>query len=358
MQRSKPRRYGGVGVGTTNDGTSSEQATRPRLRFGLAYDFRNPPDSPLATHELYADVLDQVVLAEGWGYDMVWFTEHHFVEDGYLPSWVPVAGAVLGRTSRMRVSTDIALLPFYNALRLAEDVAVLDNLSGGRVELGVGIGYAPHEFAGFGIPIPRRVSLTEEGIDVLRLAWSGERFSYHGKRYDVDDLLITPRPVQVGGPPLWMAAMTRRGAQRAARYGTNFLPQGSSSDTLDVWRSECADAAIRRVGLIRSWYVTDDRERDWPPLRDAERYRMQLYSRFFSEADASFGLGQSDGIPQTWIVGTATEVEAGLADAIERYGLTDLICWGAPPGIRPESMNAPLERFARDVMPALRARFG
>ena len=295
-------------------------------------------------------------MAEGWGYDMAWFTEHHFVEDGYLPSWVPVAGAVLGRTSSLRVSTDIAILPFYNPLRLAEDLAVLDNLSGGRVELGVGIGYAPHEFAAFGIPVSRRVSLMEEGLDILKLAWSGERFSYHGKRYDFDDIIVTPKPVQPGGPPLWIAAMTEAGALRAARYGAHFLPQGSTT-VLDTWRQASPDAAGRRVGIIRSWLVTDDREGDWPSVRAAERYRMELYGRFFAEADASFGLGAKDAIPQIWAVGTATEVEAQLADSIERFGLTDLACWAAPPGIAPETMNGPLERFARDVMPKLRARF-
>src|SRR3954454_22586679 len=126
---------------------------RPPLRFGLLYDFRNPPGSGLSTPDLYAQVLDQVVALEAAGYDMAWFTEHHFVDDGYLPSWIPVAGAVLARTSRMRVGTNIALLPFYHPLRFAGDPAVLDNLSGGRFEMGVGMGYAPHEFAGFWIPV-------------------------------------------------------------------------------------------------------------------------------------------------------------------------------------------------------------
>src|SRR3954471_3812625 len=208
---------------------------RPPLRFGVMYDFRNPPGSGLATHELYAQVLEQVGALEEAGYDVVWFTEHHFVEDGYLPSWIPVAGAVLARTQRMRVATNIALLPFYHPLRLAEDLAVLDNLSGGRVEMGVGMGYAPHEFAGFGIPVSRRVSLTEEALDILRLAWLGEAFSYHGLRYRVDGVRVTPAPVQPGGPPLWMGAMTDAGAQRAGRYGLHFLPQGRRQ-VLHTWR--------------------------------------------------------------------------------------------------------------------------
>ena len=95
----------------------------------------------------------------------MWFTEHHFVDDGYLLSWIPVAGAMAARTSRVRFSSDICLLPFANPVRLAEDLVVLDNLSGGRIEIGVGMGYAPHEFRGFGIPYGQRLSRMDEFTD-------------------------------------------------------------------------------------------------------------------------------------------------------------------------------------------------
>ena len=98
----------------------------PRLRFGLSYDFRNPPESGLAMPQLYAETLEQMVWVESLGFDQLWFTEHHFVEDGYLPSWVPVAGAVAARTERIRISQDICILPFRNPINLAEDLAVLD----------------------------------------------------------------------------------------------------------------------------------------------------------------------------------------------------------------------------------------
>ena len=124
------------------------------------------------------------------GLELVWFTEHHFLEDGHLPNFVPVAGAVAALTKRVRISTDICLLPFAHPLRLAEDVAVLDNLSGGRMELGIGMGYAAHEFRGFGVPQSRRVSLTEEGLAILRLAWSGESFSFAGKRWQFDNVRV------------------------------------------------------------------------------------------------------------------------------------------------------------------------
>jgi len=123
---------------------------RPPLRVGTVYDFRNTPDSGMDMPNLYAAIMDQVVMLDTLGLDLVWFTEHHFLDDGYLPSWVPMAGAIAARTKRVRLSSDVCLLPFNHPLRLAEDLAVLDNISNGRIEVGVGMGYAPHEFRGFG----------------------------------------------------------------------------------------------------------------------------------------------------------------------------------------------------------------
>jgi alkanesulfonate monooxygenase SsuD/methylene tetrahydromethanopterin reductase-like flavin-dependent oxidoreductase (luciferase family) len=334
-------------------------AHEPPLRFGVVYDFRNPPDSGIETARLYAEILEQVAWLDQLGLDLVWFTEHHFVDDGYLPSWIPVAGAMAARTRRVRFSSDICLLPFNHPVRLAEDLAVLDNLSGGRIEIGVGMGYAPHEFRGFGIPLPQRLSRTEEGLEVLRRCFTGGRVSFHGKRYDVDDVVIRPRYVQPGGPPLWLAAMSSSGAERAARFDCHLLPQGPREQVLDPWRQALTasgrDPAGYRVGIIRGCFVTDDRERDWPAVRAAERYRGQLYNRFFAEA----GRGDSwyrDGsrIPQTWVVGDVDHCVAELRAFIAEHGLTDLVTWAVPPGLRPARMNASLERFARDVVPRLR----
>ena len=330
------------------------------LRLGVVYDFRNPADSGIGTSRLYAEILDQVAWLDGLGLDLVWFTEHHFVEDGYLPSWTPVAGAMAARTCRVRFSSDICLLPFQNPVRLAEDLAVLDNLSGGRVDLGVGMGYAPHEFRGFGIPLAQRLSRMEEGLEILTRCFTGERVSFHGKRYDVDDVVIRPRYVQPGGPPLWIAAMSEGGARRAARFDTHLLPQGPRDQVLDSWRAAVRAAGrnplARRVGIIRSCFVTDDRERDWPAVRAAERYRGELYDRLFAESgqDRSW-YRAGERIPQTWVVGNVDHCVTELAAFIADHGITDMVTWAVPPGLRPEQMNASLERFVCEVAPRLKA---
>jgi alkanesulfonate monooxygenase SsuD/methylene tetrahydromethanopterin reductase-like flavin-dependent oxidoreductase (luciferase family) len=331
----------------------------PAFRIGVCYDFRNPPDSGIPMPRLYAEALEQIAWADRAGFDQVWFTEHHFVEDGYLPSWIPVAAAAAARTTRVRFSTDVCLLPFNHPIRLAEDLAVLDNLSGGRVEIGLGIGYAPHEFRGFGVPTSRRASLADEGLEVLRRCFTGERFSFSGKRFKFDGVLVTPRYVQPGGPPMWVAAMSAAGARRAARFGCNLLPQGERAATLDTFREAVAAAGRSpgdyRVGIIRGVLVTDDPERDWPAVRRSERYRMQLYQRFFEESGEGFGSGGAR-IPQTWIVGDVATCVEGITGFAREYGITDLVTWGAPPGLPPAAMNASLERLIRDVVPRVRER--
>ncbi len=329
----------------------------PELRVGVCYDLRNPPDSGVSDQFLYAEILDQVRWLDAIGADLVWFTEHHFVDDGYLPSWIPVAGAMSSVTERVRFGTDICLMPFNHPIRLAEDLAVLDNLSGGRVELGVGMGYAPHEFRGFGFPVSRRVSLMDEGIEVLQRCFTGERFNYRGKRYQFDDVIITPGYVQDGGPPLWIAAMSEAGAARAARYNTNFLPQGLKRRAFDPWVAELTDSgrnpADYRIGIIRSILVTDDRGTDWPVIRAAERYRMQLYQRFFEESGQGFG-EKGEPIPQTWIVGDVDSCVEELKAFIGEFGITDIVTMAVPPGLRVEQMSDSLERLFKEVVPRLK----
>ena len=344
-----------------NDATASTSTPTPPLRFGVAHDFRCPPGSAYSLQDVYDQTLEQVRLLDRLGLDLVWFSEHHFVEDGYLPNFVPVAGAVAAVTDRIRISTAVSLVPFAHPLRLAEDLAILDQLSGGRMEYGAGLGYAPHEFRAFGIPISRRVSLTEECLEVLALAWSGERFSYEGKRYRFDDVRVTPAPVQPGGPPLWLASTSPPSVERAVRYRAHLLPQGPRPVVLDAWREQMRaageDPLSRRVGIIREVVVTDDPERDWPPIREAERYRMKVYGRFFEEAGRGglAAFAEPDRIPQRPIVGPVDHCVAELAAFIIEYGLTDVVSWGSAPGLPPATFTPRMERFATEVVPRVRA---
>ena len=202
---------------------------------------------------------------------------------------VPIAGAMAARTKRIRFNTDICLLPFNHPIRLAEDLAVLDNLSNGRVEIGVGMGYAPHEFRGFGIPVSRRVSLTDEGVEVLRRCFTGENFSFHGKRYRLRRRAGSARATCSRAARRCGSRRWRKAARCARpRASTHLLPQGARDEVLDPWRDALRaagrDPRAYRVGIIRGCLVTDDRERDWPRCARRSAIAASSTRGFFAES--------------------------------------------------------------------------
>ena len=198
-----------------------------------------------------------------------------------------------------------------------------------------------------------------EGIEVLQRCFTGEKFSYQGKRWQFEDVQITPGYVQAGGPPLWIAAMSEAGALRAAKYDTNFLPQGLKAGSFDPWvkalEATGRQTSDKRVGIIRSILVTDDKERDWPMVRAAERYRMALYNRFFEESGEGFGHG-GEPVPQTWIVGDVDHCVEELVAFIEKFGMTDIVSMAVPPGLRAEQMSQSLEKLFTEVVPKVKAK--
>src|SRR5467141_3408186 len=149
-----------------------------KIRFGLWYDFRNPAQWRQPADRLYREILDQIAWGENNGFDDVWLSEHHFIEDGYLPSVLPVAAAIAARTKRIRIAPGVLLMPFHNPMRLAEDIAVVDVISGGRLELGVGAGYKLEEFESFGVPFNERGSRTNEALGIIRRLLSGETVTF------------------------------------------------------------------------------------------------------------------------------------------------------------------------------------
>src|SRR5512139_4024094 len=150
------------------------------LRFGYFLDFRNPPGSGLSFAELYWEMFRQIEFAEQAGFDSIWLSEHHCTDDGYLAPIMPALAAVAARTRRIAIVTFVLLAPFYHPLRLAEDAAFIDVISGGRLRLGLGLGYRAEEFKLLGVPRTQRLGRTLEAIEIIRRAWTGESFSFEG----------------------------------------------------------------------------------------------------------------------------------------------------------------------------------
>jgi len=335
------------------------------VNFGLIYDFRNPERWPRPAAELYAEQLDQIAYAEQIGFDSVWITEHHFIEDGYTPSVLTVAAAIAARTSRIRIGTWVLLLPLHNALRVAEDAATVDILSGGRLDLGMGLGYRLEEFEALGVDRRERGRRMDEGVELIRRAWTEERVTFSGRFYDVRDLPVTPRPVQRPHPPIWLAARGEKPARRAARFRAPLMLVGPPA-VYEVYAAALREAGVDPAGMpvlgSRACIVSDDPERDWAAARDHVHYTGALYGDWYREAadlptDAE-RIGRAVDDPEArragYLIGPAAEVIAGIEAWKRVVPYTHMVFTATPAGMRTEQTNPWLERFAREVIPAFR----
>ncbi|MEX1008696.1 MAG: LLM class flavin-dependent oxidoreductase [Acidimicrobiia bacterium] len=188
------------------------------ISVALTYDMR-APDFGAPTVDLYRAAVEQCAWADRIGFDAVSLLEHHASVDGYLPSPIVLGSAVAAVTERMLIRMSVVLLPLYHPIRLAEDLAVLDLIAEGRLRVTVGAGYRPEEYEQFDLNIKRRPSLMEEGVEVLKQAWTGEPFVWRGRT-----VRILPRPVQAPRPAIAMGGSSPASAKRAARIADDFQP--------------------------------------------------------------------------------------------------------------------------------------
>lgn len=171
----------------------------------------------------FEEIAAQVGAAEQAGFDACLFGEHHGAPMHRHPQILVLLAGLAARTSRIRLGTSIVLSALYDPVHLAEMSAMVDENSGGRLILGLGLGYQRQDFEHFAVPFGERVSRFEEGIEVLRKAWTEARFSYAGRRYQYQDVAVHPKPRQQPHPPLWLAAWSEAGARRAGRYGDAYV---------------------------------------------------------------------------------------------------------------------------------------
>ncbi len=237
---------------------------------------RNHPDAAYPLREVYADFISDAVLAEELGFTRSWYGEHHFRPCQWTGSPMLVASAVAARTERMRVGTAVTLLPFHHPIRVAEDAAITDILSGGRFDLGVGPGSQFEEFVSFGIDPATMNQRAWESIDWIQRAFSepGE-FSHHGKFYDIPDMTFTTKPVQ-DPVPVWWGGMGPLNQKRAAVRGLNFIgPFNPGYD--DKLREAGRIPEDHEVALMVMVCVADKTEKAWQVAGPGLEYHVNFY---------------------------------------------------------------------------------
>lgn len=340
------------------------------LRFGVLWPFRNPTFARVPWEYLYGSHLDLIADSEAMGYDDAWLTEHHFVDDGYSPSLLPIAAAVAARTRRIRIGTFLVLLPLHNPVRIAEDTATVDLISNGRFELGVGLGYRRKEFSDQGISHTERGARLQEGIEVVQRLLSGESVTMDGKFSKLKGIQIVPPALQRPHPPIWLGALAEKPIERAARMGLHFQAVGPTA--LD----KIYDEALRKHGRnpqeyniaqLRAVYVAPSREQAWETAAQPLHYMSSCYAKWFAEASDKPGdddwqksMPSVDEIirkqsfsffGEDAIVGTPKDAIEMIHDYVKRGRLTHMVCATALPGLAPHLIRAGMELFAKDVIP-------
>ncbi len=321
---------------------------------------------PTEGGQFYREALEEVVRGEELGFDSVWMEEHHGVRDHYWPSPLPVLASLATRTSRVLLGTDILVFPFYHPVRLAEDAALLDVISGGRFILGTAIGYKPDEFALYGTPLAKRGARFEEGLKLVKALWTQETVTFKGSYYTVEHARIEPRPLSKPHPPVWIGGWGELALKRAATLAQNWIP-GPTADLarlLDGKRRFLAHrAAAGLTAPITEWPLTrdviiadtDQRARDL-----AERHIMISYRQEYAGGwrhpfiDASIATDLDRLMKDRFLIGAPDQVTAEIKRFVEVYGMTHLICRLFFPGMPHGHIMRELDLLAHEVMPAFR----
>ena len=318
-------------------------------------------------HEEYRDAIELVRLVEESGLDAAWVSEHHFSEDGYLPSLLVLLSAFAAVTERIELGTGVVLAPFHDPIRLAEDFAVVDQISNGRTICGLGIGWRDEEFREFGIDTKTRVRRLEEITEILRLAWTQERFDFSGRHYAYDQVAVRPKPART--PLIFIGGFVDDAIRRAGRIGDGYISSRADparvAQAFEMAAEERAGSGRQgppAVAVLMNGYVTDDPERDWPAVRDGIGHQLGVYSGWRAGTDVpgkplEVMPPDEATIRKTTAFGTPDDVVAALTPfvaALGGYPESHLVVRLHYPGMNAEQGGRAIRLFGREVAPRLR----
>lgn len=329
-----------------------------------------PAGSSRTFAQEYRETLELVRLAESVGFDSVWVSEHHGTSDGYLPSLLPFLAAAAAVTERVELGAGVVLAPLHDPIRLAEDAAVVDQLSGGRLILGLGAGWREEEFRTFGVPRAERVQRTIETVEICRRAWSGRRFSFEGRSYRYERVRVSPPPARVGGPPIYLGGYAEAAVRRAGRLADGYitddvgLEQARRYLRLVEQGAREAGREPRSLGLalLQNAFVVPEGD-PWLLIRDGVRHQIGAYAAWDAghdtpEHDSLEPVADEEELRRWTPAGTPDDVLRTLRPLVEAFGAgrdLHLVVRLHYPGMALETAAEAIELFGREVLPALRS---
>lgn len=353
------------------------------MRFGTYYFLQAAPGF---THEqVIHNELEQMAWSEELGFDAIWLTEHHFIEYGLAVDPSTLAAAAAARTSRVRIGLAAAILPFHHPIRLAEQLAMTDIISRGRLDVGVGRGNRPVEFAGYRIPQTESRERFDETVDVLTRLWTEDRVTYAGRFYQLDGVRVIPKPIQRPHPPMYQVCVSKDGIESTALRGwpmLNSVLTGSVDQVIasrDIYvatlekagRSEAdIQALLSKWGVSRHIYVAETDEQAFEEARPYEMWYQDSFRRFvvperIEDAHPTLQPGFRAMAEKlgavTWEGLRAETVAFGSPDTVARHiarmqelGIGQVLCWMNFGGLPQAKIRTSMELFAREVMPRFR----
>ncbi len=351
----------------------------PRMEFGILFTSHSNIDTePYPHRDVHARVTREILRADELGFDYAWLAEHHFSSEyGIMPDVFVYAGYLAGLTKRIKISTAVVTLPLANPLRVAENAAFLDILSGGRFVLGLGSGYRKYEFDGFGIDFEARRDIQEEALPLLLDLFHNKRVSHHGKHFNFDvtgAYELFPHPLQEPHPPIFLAGATERSITVAAKMGfglmlSSWTPFADLARQTAKYRAELAQTppawranpARGHVDVARLVYVA---ETDAAARRDSEAGILRHLAHFSSGHTSGYlGTVQEktvgnrsgyDALAHDIILhGSPATVAEKIAHLRDVVGASSIMVH-YPPWYGIEKALASLELFATEVAPKFR----
>lgn len=325
------------------------------MDVGIYFDLRNPPGWRTDWARTYSFALEMCEEAEHLGASSVWLSEHHLFEDGYLPQPLTFAAAVAARTCRVRIGTAVLLAPLRQAAHLAEEAAVVDIVSGGRLDLGLGAGYRIPEFELFGQNIADRYRATSAMVRGLREIWARGA--------------VTPPPVQ-DPVPIWLGFNGPQGARRAGRMGEGLL--SASRTLLEPYlaglREGGHDVSTARMKGSIPAFVTDDPEGDWPLVSRHFAYQWDSYRRYMIEGTGREAVRPIDpdrsragglrGPAPGLLYGTPAEVAPAILEYVAGSPVQTVFLWLSLAGLPEEVVARHLRTICTGLAPLLAGSAG
>jgi alkanesulfonate monooxygenase SsuD/methylene tetrahydromethanopterin reductase-like flavin-dependent oxidoreductase (luciferase family) len=321
----------------------------------MRHDLRAPAFGPASASEIYSAALEQYRWADEQGWDFAVLSEHHGVDDGWLPAPITMAAAVVGATRRIPVLLSAVILPLHDPVRIAEQLAVLDLVSGGRVWTVVGAGYRKEEFEMAEVELAKRGKILEEYTDVVVRAWTGEPFEWRGRT-----IRVTPKPLSEPHPTLMVGGGVEAAARRAARLRLPMMPMNEDPRLADWYADEAAKTGFTGgFVMVPSGptfvHVTHDPEKAWAEIGQYLLYESQTYASYQTPGQHSTPMVLAESVedlkrsPQI-VVGTPDDVVAAAQRVPPTGALTFSPLAG---GLPPDLAWASLELFAAEVAPRL-----